>query len=224
MFERSTSDARQEDAESPKRMNPKHLRRTLYWLALDWIHLNTDLPSAGAQSVRTWEQGRSSNVKDYGHPAEWASVKAAEIVDVLTSWHDYLAEHRNETRPRRKKMRVNGDGNDVWVWAVSHQQRLVAAWKYLEPRCEQLVNIIDAEALKEIPDLHYGIRRTLGANLPKYTLPIPCPNNECELRTLVRIQGVGQDFIACDSCGYTIKEAHYPLLIRMTLDAFISNS
>jgi hypothetical protein len=24
--------------ENPKRMPAKHLRRTLYWLALDWIH------------------------------------------------------------------------------------------------------------------------------------------------------------------------------------------
>lgn len=78
--------------------------------------------------------------------------------------------------------------------------------------------------MKELPDLHYRIRRTLGATVPKYTLPIPCPNEECELRTLVRVQGVGQDFISCDSCGYTIKEVHYPLLIRMTLDAFINGA
>jgi hypothetical protein len=108
--------------------------------------------------------------------------------------------------------------------ALAERQRLVAAWKYLEPRCEQLVELVEHEALKELPDLHHRIRRTLGANTPKYTLPVPCPNNECELLTLVRVQGVGQDFVSCDSCGYTIKEAHYPLLIRMTLDAFLSGA
>jgi hypothetical protein len=203
-------------------MSPRSLRRTLYWLALDWIQLASTMPSAAPRTVRRWELARHSNVRDYGHPAEWASTKAAEIVDKMTSWHDYLAEHRTETQPRRKKMAVNDDGDDVWAYAVTQKQRLVAAWKYLEPRCEQLVELVDADALKELPDLHYGIRRTLGASTPKYTLPIPCPNNECGLRTLVRVQGISQDFISCDACGYTIKAAHYPLLIRMTLDAFLT--
>lgn len=204
-------------------MSPKRLRQTIYWLTLDWIHLQS-MPSPGAQSVRSWEEGRRSNVVQYGHPAEWASVKAAEIADTLTSWHDYLAEHRNETQPRRKRMRLNDDGDDVWTWAVNQRQRMVKAWKYLEPRIEQLVELVDAEALKELPDLHFGIRRALGSWVPKYTLPIPCPNDECGLRTLIRIQGVQQDFISCDSCGYMIKAVHYPLLIRMTLDALVNEA
>ncbi|WP_286211760.1 hypothetical protein [Mycolicibacterium mageritense] len=156
--------------------------------------------------AHTGEKIRIASARQYGHPAEWASDTAAEIVDKLTGWHDYLAEHRNETPPPQG----------------AERRRLVAAWKYLEPRCEQLVELVEAEALKELPDLHHKVRRILGANTPKYTLPIPCPNSECELRTLVRVQGIAQDFIACDSCGYTIKEAHYPLLIRMTLDSLIS--
>jgi hypothetical protein len=206
----------------PKHMPAKSLRQTLYWLALDWIHLSGAMPSAGAKSVRRWELARHSNIQEFGHPAEWASVKAAEIADMMTSWHDFVAEERNERLPRKKRMRVNDDGCDVWAWAVNERQRMVSAWKYLEPRCEQLVEMVDREALKELPDLHFGIRRALGAMVPKYTLPVPCPNVDCELLTLVRVQGVGQDFISCDSCGYTIKEAHYPLLIRMTLDTFLA--
>ncbi|BCI54962.1 hypothetical protein NIIDNTM18_42400 [Mycolicibacterium litorale] len=194
----------EDGSDGRKPMNPKHLRRTLYWLALDWIHLRDAMPSP----MRGTDSGRRSNSRVYGHPAEWASDKAAEITDLLSSWHDLMAEHRNEKPPPRG----------------GEERRLVAAWQYLEPRCEQLVEIVDAEDLKELPDLHYRIRRTLGATVPKYTLPIPCPNEECELRTLVRVQGVGQDFISCDSCGYTIKEVHYPLLIRMTLDAFINGA
>lgn len=186
-------------------MNPKHLRRTLYWLALDWIHLRTQLPTPAARG----ETGRiRQSRREYGHPAEWASDKAAEIVAILTSWHDYLAELRNETPPPQG----------------AEQHRLVTAWKYLEPRLEQLCQLVEHEALKELPDLHHGIRRTIGATKPRYAIPIPCPNDECGLRTLTRLTGVGQDFIACDSCGYTIKEIHYPLLIRMTLDAFISGA
>lgn len=228
MFEKSTSDARQEpteEEEKPKRMNPKHLRKTLYWLALDWIQLSSTLPSAGAKSVRRWELARHSNVQDYGHPAEWASAKAAEISDMMTEWHSFLAEVRGETLPRRKRMRFHEvDGTDIWAWAVNQRERVVSAWKYLEPRCEQLVELVDAEALKELPDLHFGIRRALGESAPKYTLPVPCPNDSCGLRTLVRVQGMNQDFISCDACDYTIKDAHYPLLIRMTLDAFLNSA
>lgn len=188
--------------EKPKRMNPKKLRGIMFWLALDWIHLHRNMPTPPRA------EGRGSQSKIYGHPAEWASDTAADIVDKLTAWHDFMAEHRNETPPP-----TGGEA-----------RRLVAAWKYLEPRCEQLVELVDHDDLKELPVLHYRIRRTLGASTPKYTLPVPCPNNECELRTLVRVQGIGQDFICCDACGYTIKEAHYPFLIRMTLDTFLSGA
>jgi len=212
------SDAIQSDigAEKPKRMSPKHLRRTLYWLALDWVHLQAVFPNPPKT------EGRTGKVQDYGHPAEWASAKAAEIVDMMTCWHDYLAEERSERQPRRKRMGVNNDGDDVWAYAVNHKQRIVSAWKYLEPRCEMLVALVDHDALRELPDLHYGIRRALGATTPKYTLPVPCPSNDCGLRTLVRVQGAGQDFISCDACGYTIKEVHYPFLIRLTLDAVLA--
>ena len=187
-----------------KRMNPRRLRQTMYWLALDWIHLRTTTPTLPVQRLQ--DISRSSNVKTYGHPAEWQSDNAADIVEKLTGWHDYLADQRNETAPP----------------TGCESRRLVAAWKYLEPRCEQLTELVEHEALKELPDLHHRIRRTLGHTAPKYTLPVPCPNSECGLRTLIRVVGIGQDFISCDACGYTIKEVHYPFLIRMTLDAFIS--
>jgi len=188
-----------------KRMNPNHLRRTLYWLTLDWIHLHTELPTPTRQGETTRIH---ASRREYGHPAEWASDTAADIVNKLTSWHDYLAEHRNETPPP----------------TGTEQRRLVAAWKYLEPRCEQLCNLVEAEALQELPDLHHQIRHTLGQHTPKYTIPIPCPNDDCGLRTLMRVTGIDQEYITCDSCSYTIKEAHYPLLIRMTLDAFLATN
>lgn len=117
----------------------------------------------------------------------------------------------------------NDDGDDIWAWADNQKSRVVAAWKYLEPRCEQLVELAPKEALDELPTLHHSIRRALGQHAPKYTLPVPCPNDECGLRTLIRVQGIGQDFITCDSCGYTIKEVHYPFMIRMILDTLIGS-
>ena len=112
-----------------KRMNPRRLRQTMYWLALDWIHLRTTTPTLPVQRLQ--DISRSSNVKTYGHPAEWQSDNAADIVEKLTGWHDYLADQRNETAPP----------------TGCESRRLVAAWKYLEPRCEQLTELVEHEAL-----------------------------------------------------------------------------
>ncbi|HVX56252.1 MAG TPA: hypothetical protein VHA37_00845 [Candidatus Saccharimonadales bacterium] len=212
-------DAPVADTVTEPRMKPRHLRRTLYWLALDYLHITDHMPTPSTgRGTRT-----SNSAKEYGHPAEWASIKAAEIADTLTEWHDFTAETRGETQPRRKRMRLNDDGNEVWAWAANQRSRVVAAWKYLEPRCEQLCELAPKEALDELPTLHNTIRRTLGQHTPKYTLPVPCPNDECGLRTLIRVQGIGQDFITCDCCGYTIKEIHYPFMIRMLLDTLITS-
>lgn len=226
MFEKSTSDARQEPAEveeeKPRKMPAPKLRRTLYWLALDWINLTTNLPTPPKR-----EQMRRSNTREYGHPAEWASDTAADIADKFTSWHDLLAEERQERRPitgvivGSGEVRARREFHTRMERVQDERRRVIAAWKYLEPRCEQLVELVDYEDLQELPELHHRVRSVLGHYMPKYTLPIPCPSDECGLRTLVRVQGVGQDFISCDSCGYTIKEVHYPLLVRMTLDAFL---
>lgn len=191
--------------QAPKRMNPKHLRQTIYWLTLDWIYLRSTLPTPPHNDNIT----RRTTTRSYGHPAEWASDKAAEIVDILTSWHDLLAEHRRETPP------PNG----------AEQHRIVSAWKYLEPRCEQLVELIDYADLKELPDLHHRIRHTLGYTNPSYTLPVPCPS--CDLRVMQRTVGMGRDYIACGNpdCTYVVHddpEGHnYRWLIRVCLDTLI---
>ncbi len=209
----------QATTETPKPANPKHIRATLYRLTLDYLTLTTQFPTPPRSS-----QSRRTTTREYGHPAEWASHHATLIADELTSWHDYLAEHRNETRPRRKRIGYKTDGRHIWQYAVNEKDRTVAAVKYLEPRLEQLCDLAPAEALKELPDLHHTIRRTLGYTRPRYTLPIPCPNDECGLKTLTREQGIGQDFIICGHCGYAIKAAHYPLLIRMALEAIVTDT
>lgn len=205
----------------PKRLTPNRLRQTIYWLTLDWITLRNQPPTLPVQRLQ--DVARSSNVRDYGHPNEWASDNARDIVDILTSWHQLLAEHRGETPPV-KGITTGGNGWRTTTPApLSEQRRVIAAWRYLEPRIEQLTQIVEPEALQELPDLHHRIRRTLGLTKPRYTLPIPCPNNDCSLRTLTRIHGIGQDFICCDTCGYTVKDRHYPFLIRLSLDALIDN-
>jgi hypothetical protein len=185
-----------------RKPKPEKLRTDIYRLALDWVHLNRELPQPAANP-----DSRRPKHREYGHLAEWASDRKKEISDMLASWHEYLATERNETPPPA---------------TAAEQVRVTKAWQYLETRCQQLIELVEPEALKEIPDLHHTIRRTLGYTKPRYTLPIPCPSTDCGLRTLIRTAAVGQDFITCESCGYTIKETHYPLLIRMTFDTLLN--
>jgi len=185
----------------PKTMHPQQLREHFYNLSCDWILLHDTLPTTPRP------EGRPAKTREYGHPAEWASDTAAHIVNILTSWHDLMAEHRNETPPPK--------GNE--------ERRLTTAWKYLEPRCEQLTQLVTATDLKELPDLHHRIRRTLGYTKNRDALPIPCPNDDCHQRKLFREQGITEEYICCDNCGYTTKWIHYGILIRITLDALLAN-
>jgi hypothetical protein len=207
------------ETEKPEKIwttTPKKLRQTIYWLALDWIGLHRDLPTPPKG-----ETTRTSNAREYGHPAEWASDKAREIVDKLTSWHDMLAEHRHETPPP----------------AGSEQRRLIAAWTYLDPRTDKLIELIKTTTsdgrenhidLKELADLHGGIRNILGHNKPRYMLPVPCPNTDCGLRTLERVVGIGADYIACGHCEYVVRDdpegRNYKWLIRVCIDTLIGDA
>lgn len=205
--------------DEPKPANPNHIRRDLHRLALDWIHLHTNLPQP-ARGATT----RKPAYRESGHPAEWASDNAARIADLFASWHDALAEHRAETRPRRKRLGRTPDGCDIWQYADAEPARIRKAWRYLEPRIEQLCDIAPAEALAEIATLHHKIRRELGATNPKQVLPLPCPGTDCGLRTLIRRVAVKKDIIECGTCGYTVRDEYYPLLVRVALDAALDTA
>lgn len=223
------------NAGAPGRQAPKqlrtfsaqHLRKHLYWLTQDWIHLSRALPvPQGGGGERT------SNTRAYGHPAEWASDQCRQIAALFWSWHDLEAERRSEARPTPMLDRA---GRRV----RSERQVIVAAWKYLDPRLDGMLTaavpfeelrppfiwepVVEDEAFQEIFDLHRQIRSRIGHTMPTYTLPIPCPNSECGLRTLQRRPGMkGQDYIVCGACGYTVKDSHYPFLIKVMLDTLPS--
>jgi ribosomal protein S27AE len=217
MFGKSTSDARPDTdtPAAPKPANPHHIRRDFYQLALDW-HCLRQLPRPAQGAVTRKPAYRIS-----GHSAEWASDNLARIADLFASWHDFLAEYRGETRPRRKRLGRNADGCDIWQFADAEQVRVHKAWTYLEPRIEQLCDLAPAEALTEISNLHRKIRKDLGLNKPTYTLPIPCPNEACGLKTLQRSPGA--DRIVCGACGYTVREEYYPLLVRIAIDTMLTD-
>ena len=191
------------DAPERKKLTPHALRDHIRRLTLDWAYLRTNMPTPPRS------EGRQASSHEYGHPAEWASDTAAKIVDILTSWHEALAENRNETPPP----------------TGSEQHRLRAAWQYLDPRCDQLTAYAEDEALRQIPALHTLIRHVLGVTQPRQMLPVPCPNNDCGLRTLMRTVTVGgNDFIVCGSCAYTVQDTHYPLLVRIAIDTVVEGN
>lgn len=185
--------------------DPKQIRRDFYRLALDWVHLHQHLPKPIQGAIT-----RLPSYRNYGHPREWASDKAAQIAEVLHDWHDLMAQHRGERKPPAP--------------STAEQTRVVKAWQYLEPRIEQLCTLVEPEALAEIRTIHHSIRAALGANNPKQLLPIPCPSDECGLRTLTRTVTVGKDVIECGSCGYTVPETYYPLFVRMALETALAQA
>lgn len=191
--------------EEPKPADPRHIRQDFYHLTLDWIHLHTQLPTPTAS------QGRRAKNREYGHPAQWASDTAAKIAGILHDWHDLMAEHRNETPPPPQ--------------TASEQTRITKAWKYLEPRIEQLCTLVTRDDLKELRTLHHQIRNALGYNQPHEILPMPCPNSHCGLKTMARTINVGTDTIRCATCGYTVHDdpdgRNYQWLIRVCLDTLI---
>lgn len=182
-------------------MTEHRLRIHLYWLILDWINLTTNLPTP----ARRGPASRSAPTREYGHPAEWASDTAALIATTLHGWHEALAEHLNETPPPPD--------------STSETSRVVAAWHYLEPRTQALLDYAGDDAAGEIRELHNRIRSTLGHNRPRHILPTPCVS--CGLRTLTRAAGIGHDFVLCEACGHTIRDADYPELVRTALNSII---
>ncbi len=199
-----------------KRTPADDTREAFYMLILDWIYLHQHLPEPAAIGQQTRRAQR-----EYGHPGEWASDKSAQIADILWSWHDLLSEHSNETRPTPGTAdRQHGEHRRLP--GTSELIRVTNAWRYLEPRFENLCELVDKEAFREIHDLHHGIRRTLGISTPKLVLPFPCPMSECGLKTLQRDIRIGQSgTITCAACGYATKEENYRFTVRWILDTLI---
>lgn len=192
--------------EREKHANPNKIREDFYWLTVDFVILKKDLPKPPKQDIV-----RRNTSLIFGHPAEWASDNTALIAAMLHSWHEMLAEHRNETPPK--------GGNEA--------KRVNDAWHYLEPRFDHLCQLVDRQDLAEVSELHHRIRNTLGYNNPRITLPIPCPNPECELLTLQRIVGIGTEYIACGHCDYIVRDdpegQNYRWLVRVCLDTLIGD-
>ena len=182
------------------------LRNDIQLIVLEWVRLHTILPKPIAT-----EQARRAFISEHGHSAEWASDTAAHIAGLLNDIHDNLAEALNTTPPPHP--------------GTSETVRVRAAWKYLETRISELAQQEwSGDTAQEVRQLRHRVRKSLGRTIPRIALPMPCPNDECGLRTLIREIRPGRDYIECGNCGYMVKETYYPLLVRMALDTIISNA
>lgn len=176
-------------------------------LILDWTYLHTQLPQPPAR-----ENARRSTSREYGHPSEWASDKAALIADIINETHDALADALGDTPPPHP--------------GTSEKTRVRAAWAYITSHWAQLcAQYWAGDTAHEIHEHHNRIRARLGHTKPRYTLPIPCPNPTCGLRTLTRTLDHHQDQITCGNCGYEVRNDpdgnNYQWLVRVCLDTLI---
>jgi hypothetical protein len=204
LFEQSTADARHDTTEQHRSANPHKIREDFYRLALDWIDLHHWMHTPAHQT------GRKAKHRDYGHPAQWASDTLAKIAGIFHGWHELLADARQETPPQP---------------FTSELTQVTAGWHYIEPRVEQLVVLVEAEALREVRDLHYQIGRLIGYNNPPQTIITPC--TRCGLRTLLRHIRIGNSFVQCgnDECAWIVSDDHYEahsqFYARVVLDQLI---
>lgn len=171
--------------------------RLLEWLVEDWAILHTVMPAP----VRRSASAKSSN-RVYGHPREWASDTAASIAGRMYWTAAELAEALGEKPPRR---------------AIREAGTLRAAYRYLEPRVEQLALMEGAEAAAaELNELHRRTRSALGKTRAVARLKgVPCL--ECNACALV----LSEDNAVCESCGRIFERRLFGLVARHWVDSLI---
>ncbi|MFC0314499.1 hypothetical protein ACFQNE_01990 [Gordonia phosphorivorans] len=209
-------------------MTGPKLHHLLLDLAEDWKVLRGTLPQPLSSNAGRRAGGR----REFGHPAEWASDHAAQIVDCVLALHDMVAEYRGETAPAPMIL----DGRRQRQESAVLRESLT----YLVPRTDWLCTQgrwvpldevpppwavlwqwrVDDEALDELRSLHHRIRLGLGHGRRRTVLPMPCPAPDCGLLTLERVPGMygAGDFIVCGACDYRTSEAEYGFLARVLAD------
>jgi ribosomal protein L37AE/L43A len=177
----------------------RRYRREVDWIVMDYVTLKMTMPAP----VKRGGSIRSSNLRSYGHPAEWASDKAAEIAQALNWIEDGLRDHLGYAPPPNP--------------GVDHNRLVAHAYKLLTDKFDDLCTYpIAGDSATEIHDLHTDVRRLLGQTRFVQRLPTPCP--ACDTAALVRTV----DQIACEECGEVIKPEHYDFMATVILDELIT--
>lgn len=182
----------------------RRIARRLNQLAADWVMLHALLP-APLKGDKT----RGAKIRDYGHPAEWASDMAADIAECLNAAHDALADTRNETPPPPP--------------TASETTRVRAAYNYLSVRIAALSHTdYVGDTITEWNGLHTKVRQHLGQTRPRIAMAAPCP--QCSMRTLIRYIDVRQDWVECGTCKLIITEDLYRFYAQVLLDEILTDT
>lgn len=178
-----------------------HYRRLLEWVAWDYVTLRVTMPKPVALGPKI----RVSSERTYGHPAEWASDRLAEIAAILNTAEDDLRGwlHHDPAVPP----------------TVAESRRVALALHYLTAWFDDLCVFPSAERVAtELDDVHRGIRSALGHGRRETYLPVDCPNPSCTRRALVRYLGDDEDHVECLACGESIKADRYTWYTRVLVD------
>jgi hypothetical protein len=173
-------------------------RRALSKLPVAYVELRTSAAGgpAGEYVTGTSEPGEPVNVE---HRA-----LATHLRNRLVCWEDIARELRGlAARPR-----IVREG-----WAVGHAVDLLEAhgdalWAH---------PAYGPPAASDLLRLHRRASTVLGHTAVRQHLTPPCPH--CEMRSLVRDQGAGSDYVRCINCQAHWDDTEYQRLVRVLLDA-----
>lgn len=173
----------------------RHYRRLLDWLREDFQVLSTTMPAPIPSGIKT----RSSSDRTYGHPAEWASDKMAEIAAALNQAEDDVRAHL-------------GHAPGLLPSAPEHL-RVARALRYLDGWFDDLCTYpMASETALRLHELHRGIRAALGHVRRAHRLDAPCPY--CETLALYRDGGT----IECHACGREPDRELYEKIVGDLVD------
>lgn len=180
----------------------KRMERLITWLIEDYVHLTTALPSP----MRRQSGVRSKSDPRRGHPAEFASIAAAEIATLLNNAHRALSEHLGEASAPDPQ--------------TGEKTRIRAAWAYLAYRIDRLARLDNiGEIIDAMAKQHNMVRSRLGLSPQRRILPTPCPS--CSLRTLFHTVEPYQEQIDCGSCGHIVPDELYAWHLKVICDTFL---
>ncbi|PRA13338.1 hypothetical protein CQ010_01440 [Arthrobacter sp. MYb211] len=166
----------------------RRFQRLLDDVIQDYVYLKTKLP----RPVATTTAGRGAAKAGYGHPREWASSLAQEIIKTGVLYAlTWLRETRGD-----KQSRIIGDES---TQAQLLSKFWVAGFEHLL-RWDQAPDMAEALGM-----LHNQARMGLGHTSMVRTLIAPCP--KCQLRALA--QAVGSDTIECRMCYHRMPVSDY---------------
>lgn len=167
------------------------------WLPLDYVTLFTTMPKPVALGPKI----RVTSARSFGHPAEWASDKLAEIADILNGWEaavrDYLG-HDPAVHPRH-----------------SERRRVALALRYLPNWFDEMCTFPGAgDAAVELNDVHRSVRSALGQVQRTDYVPGVC--TECGMPRLFRAHG--EWAVSCAECGTVSTGGDHAKRVQKALD------